>query len=277
MFFVFSKALGFFTQASNLILLLGLIGWAMVLIRWRRTGTVIVSASLVLLALCGLSPLGDALLLPLSERFAPWRDEGRAPTGIIVLGGSISPEISAARGMPELNASAERLTIVAQLARKYPDAKIVFSGGNNAIAASALSEAAVAGSLFESFAIAPERIVLERRSRTTAENASDTRALVQPKDGEVWLLVTSAFHMPRSIGVFRAAGFDVEAYPVDFRTTGWRDALIPFDRVSDGLLRTDTALHEWIGLVAYRLAGRTHELFPGPLNRDGAGPPDRRP
>jgi uncharacterized SAM-binding protein YcdF (DUF218 family) len=106
--------------------------------------------------------------------------------------------------------------------------------------------------------------VLEEASRTTAENATRLRAMLAPKPGERWLLVTSAFHMPRAIGAFRKAGFDVEAYPVDWRTRGWVDARVPFDRLSSGLARTDVALHEWGGLVIYWLTGRSSDLFPAP-------------
>lgn len=186
------------------------------------------------------------------------------PIGVVVLGGSISPENSTLRGTAELNASSERLTIVGELARRFPNTRIVFSGGNNNLIENGLSEADVAGRLFESFGVARERIVLEKRSRTTAENASDTRDLVQPKPGEVWLLVTSAYHMPRSIGVFRKLGFAVE--PI--RSIGARAAgsmpPFPSSRISEGLTRADTAIHEWIGLVAYRLSGRIDECLPGP-------------
>ena len=106
--------------------------------------------------------------------------------------------------------------------------------------------------------------MLEISSRTTDENARFTRKLVSPKPGERWLLVTSAHHMPRSVGVFRKAGFDVEPYPVDWRTRGWIDASMPFDRLSGGLACADAAVHEWVGLVAYWLAGRSDALFPGP-------------
>jgi uncharacterized SAM-binding protein YcdF (DUF218 family) len=118
--------------------------------------------------------------------------------------------------------------------------------------------------LFESFGIAKSRIILESKSRDTDENARFTRELLLPKPGERWLLVTSAHHMPRSVGVFRAAGFPVEAYPVDFRTRGVVDLLRPFSNVGDGLRRTDTAAREWVGLVAYWATGRSAELFPGP-------------
>ncbi len=88
--------------------------------------------------------------------------------------------------------------------------------------------------------------------------------MLKPVPGQRFLLVTSSFHMPRSIGAFRRAGFEVEAYPVDWRTRGWRDATQPFDRVSSGLSRADVAIHEWTGLVVYWLTGRSSELFPGP-------------
>ena len=90
------------------------------------------------------------------------------------------------------------------------------------------------------------------------------RIVAAPKSGERWLLVTSGYHMPRSIGAFRKAGFDVEAYPVDYRTGGPGDLLVPFGDVSGGLSRTDTAAREWIGLLMYRLSGQSSALFPGP-------------
>jgi uncharacterized SAM-binding protein YcdF (DUF218 family) len=109
------------------------------------------------------------------------------------------------------------------------------------------------------------RLTLESRSRNTIENAVYSKASAQPKPGERWLLVTSALHMPRAMGAFRQAGFAVEAYPVDYQTNGWRDMLDVIGGVSRGLARTDDALHEWIGLIAYRVTGKTSELLPGPL------------
>jgi uncharacterized SAM-binding protein YcdF (DUF218 family) len=118
--------------------------------------------------------------------------------------------------------------------------------------------------ILESLGIAKQRLIVERNSRNTWENAVFTRELVQPKPGERWLLVTSAYHMPRSMGIFRKAGFRVEAYPVDWRMGG-REDLFAFTNVgADGLGRTEVAMREWIGLVAYRLMGRTGELLPGP-------------
>jgi len=79
--------------------------------------------------------------------------------------------------------------------------------------------------VFESFGIAKDRLMMERRSLNTRENAEFTKAMVSPKSGERWLLVTSAHHMPRSVGIFRRVGFEVEPYPVDWRTGGRSDLL----------------------------------------------------
>jgi uncharacterized SAM-binding protein YcdF (DUF218 family) len=264
MFFALSKILGFFAIPSNLIALVGLAGIVLLAAKRRRSAVSLLVMSVLLLAIAGFSPLANVLLLGLSERFPPWQGGGRDPDGVIVLGGAIEPETSQARHAVELNSAAERMVAMLELARRYPAARIVFSGGSANLFATPVAEAPVAGRLLQQFGVAPDRIVLEEHSRSTAENAAFLRAMLQPKAGERWLLVTSAYHMPRAIGTFRNAGFDVEAYPVDWRTRGWADAAVPFDRLSVGLARTDIAVHEWSGLMAYWLTGRSATLFPAP-------------
>ncbi len=264
MFFVLSKVLGFFALPSNLIVVVGLLGLALMATRLRRTGQALATASLVLLAVVGLSPLGNVLMLPLEERFPAWDPAEGAPDGIIVLGGSIDPEVSQAHGTPALNESAERLTAAVALARRYPTARLVFSGGDASLLFRHASEADFALAFFEDLGVPRERVLLEGRARNTVENAAFTKQLVKPQPGERWLLVTSGYHMPRAIGAFRAAAFPVEAYPVDWRTRGGTGTALTFLSVADGLKRTDTALREWVGLAAYRLSGRISELFPGP-------------
>jgi uncharacterized SAM-binding protein YcdF (DUF218 family) len=263
MFFVLSKTLGFFVMPSNLLMAAGLVGLVLLLTRFRRLASWLIVTSLVLIALAGYSPLGHILILPLEDRFPPWNPAQGPPDGIVVLGGAIAPAISLARGVVALNGSAERITAAAELARRYPNARIIFSGGTAALFQGAL-EAPLAVKEFEALGVAHERITAEEQSRNTIENAVFSRLLAQPKPGEHWLLVTSAFHMPRAIAAFRAAGFPVEAYPVDWRTRGPIDAAAPFVSFTDGLRMTDLALHEWLGLLVYRLTGRTTELFPVP-------------
>jgi uncharacterized SAM-binding protein YcdF (DUF218 family) len=261
MFFTASKILGFFALPSNLMMVTGLTGAALLFTRRWRLGQGLVVASLLVLAVAGWSPLGNWLMLMLEDRFPAWDASGGPPGGIIILGGALSPDVSAARQDPALNESAERLTAAAELARRYPAARIVFTGGSGRLLGGA-AEADFVLPLLESFGIARERVMLESRSRNTVENARFTRELVQPKEGERWLLVTSAYHMPRSIGAFRGEGFAVEAYPVDWRTRGRADALTPFAALSAGLARTDTAVREWAGLFTYWLTGRSAELLP---------------
>jgi uncharacterized SAM-binding protein YcdF (DUF218 family) len=264
MFFILAKILGFFAVPSNILVSLGLAGILLMATRFARAGRRLAVSSMILIALFGLSPLGNAIILPLEERFPPWDASRGAPTGIVVLGGALDTVVSPARGEVALNEAAERMTAVAELARRFPDARIVFTGGSGRIIYDGAPEADLAARLFESFGIAKQRILLEDKSRDTDENARYTRDLVQPKPSERWMIVTSAHHMPRSVGVFRAAGFPVEAFPVDYRTRGAIDLLRPFATLGDGLRRTDTATREWVGLVMYRLAGRSEELFPAP-------------
>jgi uncharacterized SAM-binding protein YcdF (DUF218 family) len=264
MFFVLSKVLGFFAVPSNLFALLAIAGIGLLSAGWRRLGLWVSATSVVLIALFGLSPAANILLLPLTERFPAWDERNGAPDGIIVLGGAINPNISAARGITELDSAGERAIAMLMLAHRFPTVRIVYSGGSANLLSEAVSEAPYAKKLLEQLGMSGDRFLFESASRTTYENAIYSRDLVQPKPGERWLLVTSASHMPRAIGTFRKVGFEVEAFPVDWRTSGWDDALLPFRRVSAGLARTDTAMREWNGLVVYWLTGRSSELFPGP-------------
>jgi uncharacterized SAM-binding protein YcdF (DUF218 family) len=264
MFFAITKILGFFAIPSNLVMSVGILGLVLLPTRFARAGRRLAFASLIVLAILGLSPLGNMLILPLEDRFPPWNAAQGAPAGIIVLGGAIAPDVSSARAHVALNESAERLTVAAELALRYSHARIVFSGGSGALIFGEGTEAEFAARVFESFGIPRGRVMLEDRSRNTLENAILSKDLARPQPGERWLLVTSAYHMPRAIGIFRRAGFDVEPYPVDWRTGGNGDALRPFPTVGDGLKRTDTAVREWVGLLVYWLMGMSSALFPAP-------------
>jgi uncharacterized SAM-binding protein YcdF (DUF218 family) len=264
-FFLLSKTLGFMLLPANFLIGAGVLGAVLLATRWACLGRRLLIVAVLLLAICGFSPLGNWLLYPLEQRFPPWDAARGVPDGIIVLGGSIDPELSAAHGRAALTHAADRLIAAAALARRYPNVRIVFSGGNaNLVSDDTAKEADYALSLFESLGIPRERLTMERRSRNTQENAEFSKLLVHPKDGERWLLVTSAYHMPRSVGLFRKAGFAVEPYPVDWRV-GEASDLLKFTPVAvDGLERTDIAMREWIGLTAYWASGKIDRWFPGP-------------
>src|SRR5437660_4966473 len=178
MFFVLSKVLGFFAIPSNLMLVLALLGAALARTRFARAGWRLTVGSLLVLAVSGLSPLGNALMLPLEQRFPPWDAARGPPDGIVVLGGSISPEVSAARDVVALNEAAERVTVAVELARRYPAARVVFSGGNGALIYDEGAEAPFALRMLEGLGIARARVLLEDRSRNTVENAIFSKALI---------------------------------------------------------------------------------------------------
>jgi uncharacterized SAM-binding protein YcdF (DUF218 family) len=264
LFFILSKTLGAMLLPTNLLIAVGVVGAILLLTRFASLGRKLVIASVLLLVVCGLSPLGTLLLYPLEQRFPPWDSARGAPDGIIVLGASIEADLSAAHGTPVVRGAPDRIISAAALALRYPNARVVFSGGSANVISNDAREADFAGAIFESLGVAKSRLIMERRSRNTVENAEFSKALVAPKDGERWLLVTSAFHMPRSVGLFRKAGFAVEPYPVDWRVGD----LLSFTNVAtDGLGRTDLAVREWMGLIAYRATGKIDDLLPGPAPR----------
>ena len=264
MFFFLSKTIGAMLLPTNFLIGIGLLGALLLATRWARLGRQLMVAAVVLLAICGFSPLGNWLLYPLESRFPPWDPAQGAPDGIIVLGGSIDADISAAHGVAVVRNAADRILAAAALAHRYPNARVIFSGGSANLISNDAREADYAGALLESLGVPKARLMMERRSRNTRENAEFSKAMAAPKGGERWLLVTSAYHMPRAIGLFRKAGFVVEPYPVDWRVSG-HDNLFNVD-AHDGLLRTDIALREWLGLLAYRVSGSIDELLPGPVN-----------
>ena len=266
MFFVLSKTLGLMLLPTNFLIGVGVLGAVLLATRFAFLGRKLVVASVLLLAICGFSPLGKLLLYPLESRFPPWDAARGAPDGIIVLGGSIDADLSAVHGVAVTIGGADRLIAAAALANRYPNTRIIYSGGSANLISNDAREADFASAVFESLGTSNARLTMERRSRNTEENAEFSKTLAAPKNGERWLLVTSAYHMPRSVGLFRRAGFSVETYPVDWRV-GERADLLTFSTIAlDGLERTDVAMREWMGLVAYWVTGKIDRLLPGPTS-----------
>lgn len=264
MFFPVSKVFWLAAEPVQLLVLLALVGVGLGLTRYARAGRRLMVGAILGLALCLLSPLGALLLRPLETRFPAPGANLPDPAGIIVLGGAISLTRTAASGQVVLTSDANRLTSGAELARRYPRARLVFTGGSGDLFRTELSEASAARHLWRALGVPEEQMLFESRSRNTWENALFTRDLVDPKPGETWLLVTSAWHMPRSVGIFRRVGFPVVPYPVAQRTLGGGLDLVPQSHIVDRLFMLDMAIREWIGLLAYRLTGKTDELLPGP-------------
>lgn len=257
--FVLSKIAWAVAMPGNLLLLLLLAGLAALLAGWRELGLAVAGfAALALLAIAIL-PIGAWLARPLEDRHPQPDLAGRRIDGIVVLGGASLPALTADREAPQINMAAERLIAFVSLARRYPEAKLVFTGGQGTLAQAPLSEADVARRVFAELGLAPERVIFEGKSRNTYENALLARPLAQPQPGETWLLVTSALHMPRAVQVFAAQGWQVLPYPVDYLTLSRTEG--PFAEwgfdLAGHLVLANAAIREWIGLAAYRLLGRT--------------------
>lgn len=257
MFFYVSKFVWFLLQPSTFLIFVFFIGFIFYRIGRKRLGMRILIAAVVIYTIAGLSPLANALMVSLEYRY-PKAELGNSGDvdGIIVLGGVIDALVSGSHDEIALNEAAERLTEASALAYRFPKARIVISGGDGALIYSSSDEASIAKRFFTRIGIDPARIVLETESRNTWQNALFTKKLLNPKPGERWLLVTSAFHMRRAMGCFRAAEFDVLPWPVDFRTRGTEDLLRFSPRPSTAWRRIDLASKEWIGLLAYYLTGR---------------------
>jgi uncharacterized SAM-binding protein YcdF (DUF218 family) len=264
MFFIASKIFWFVAEPVSLAIIVGIFGVLLGFTRFARAGRALMAGAIIALAVGLFTPLGTLLLRPLEGRYPPPPANIPAPAGIVVLGGAMDAEKLEARGQVSLTADAARMTTGVEMARRYPTARLVFTGGSGAVLGEGPPEAIGARKLWLSLGVPAERMTFESKSRNTWENAVFTRDLVKPKPGEAWLLVTSAWHMPRSVGIFRHLGFDVIPYPVAYRTFGdERDFLLPTS-VTERVFMLDFGVREWVGLLAYRLAGKTDALFPAP-------------
>jgi len=256
-----TKLLWPFVSPATLILTLLLLGGAGCLWRWTRpVARWLLGGALFALLLVAVFPPAYWALRPL-EAFFPNTALPERVDGIIVLGGAEQPRLTQARGQPHLSGGAERLLAFAELARRYPQARLVYTGGGVPLAPGDMPEAVVAEAAMVQMGMDMARVEFERAARNTVENARLSRALVRPKPDEVWLLVTSAWHMPRSVSCFQAEDWPVLPYAVDYATMGEAEPWLSFSPLS-GLVSLNLATHEWLGLVLYRLVGHTRSLLP---------------
>ncbi len=263
--FVLSKLIWIVLQPGN-VFIAALIGSvAMLWTGWRRAGRLILSFLLVAGVAIAILPIGTWLITPLEDRFPAAEPPARVD-GIIVLGGALNPSITRARGQPTVNGNTERLLAFVELAGRYPEARLVFTGGSGSIFQQEFKEADVARQVFRQVGLDLDRVVFERASRNTYENATLSRDMVRPGPDEVWLLVTSARHMPRAWGAFEKANWPTIPYPVDYTTKGgYRFALgLNFGA---GLNSLSSGLRGWIGLMYYYVTGRIENPFPAPPPR----------
>jgi uncharacterized SAM-binding protein YcdF (DUF218 family) len=258
-----SKLLGLLTTTGSLLMLALLAGTFLLWSRRWRLGRVLLSAIVLGLAALIFLPIQPAITGMLENRFQKEPPLPDHIDGIIVLGGMVRPETSRARGRLTLNDAAERLFEGAHLAHLHPEAKVLFTGGSPDPWDQEAREADFAGKALIEMGVDPARLIIEDRSRNTYENAVFSLPLAPDGGKGTWILVTSAIHLPRSVGVFRKAGWNIIPWPCNYLTGGepeWTNEDVAISRLYF-LSRTG---HELVGMLYYRLRGWSDELFPSP-------------
>ncbi len=263
MFAYLTRIVWLLAQPTSVILLLGLAGLALLVLRRRRAAFAALALSTVLLVTFAYTTIGYVLVTPLESRFARPAEPAHID-GVVVLGGGMDGEVNTVRGGFELARSGDRMLEALRLALAHPEARIVIAAGAAALAADQEPEALAARRLFVAFGIDPARIVLDDKSRNTEENAVFANDLAGAQAGQSWLLVTSAFHMPRAVALFRRTGFAVIPWPADYLASGTEGLGLKFDQAPETMAVTTIALREWLALAGYRLTGRIDEWLPGP-------------
>lgn len=203
----------------------------------------------------GLSSVSVMIFSGLENRFPQIQHIPPETKGMILLGGSFDEYTSLARKETAYNLTAGKFIRFVELALENPGLQLIFTGNP--------FEAETAKKGFKALGLNPDRVVFEGMSKSTIENAAKTLELLKNNEGETWVLVTSAYHMPRSVGLFRKGGIKLIPYPVDYHTTG-TDEWLPYIGLTVGLDAWSAASREWLGMFANYLTGRSDELYPGP-------------
>ncbi|MBT3358474.1 MAG: YdcF family protein [Rhodospirillales bacterium] len=263
MFFTLSKVLWWIAAPGNALLLLLCVGVILLFSPWRRAGRRLTALATVLAVIVSTVPVGSWMMTELENRFPVASELPERIDGIVSLGGIVNQFVTKARGQVAVGEAVERLTALADMGRKYPEARLVFSGGSGSLFHTDVKEADVLTPFLKQIGLNPARVTFDNRARNTFENAQLVRELVHPRPGENWILITSAFHMPRAVGSFRQTGWQVIPYPVDFHTTGDGNYGF-FPNFAGRLNGLELALHEWLGLIFYWLTDKTDALFPAP-------------
>ena len=253
MFFIVSKIFWMLVAPSHWLGLVVLAGALCLFLGRLRAARILAVAAVALLVVAGMLPLSGYLIRAIENEY-PRTAWPAHVDGILILGGGYNTWVLRTRHAPATNGTAYRLTEAYAAARHYPQARVVFSGGSGILGGADWSEAESARYVLTGMGLEPSRLVLEPHSRNTDENIRFSKELVKPKPGETWLLVTSAVHMPRAMAIARRNGWPMLAWPSDY-ITGPQIGGVGFN-IGGNLALTDFAVHEAIGIIAYRLTGK---------------------
>lgn len=262
--FVFTKLVWIVFQPLTLAFLFLLIGFALALSGWRRSGLGASFAALLILFIAMFTSTGPLLIQNLDERFPRPSGDPASLQCMIVLGGAFDTDVTTFRGGYDVNGAGDRFIEALRLAEKYPTSKILVSGGDGSLDGHYEGDAVIAERFFSAFGVDRNRLIEDKTSRNTIENASNTKELLEKNGLSHCLLITSGFHMPRSVGIFRKQGIDIVPWVVDYRSTGHERLRLDFTQPSLNTHQLSTAVREWMGLIGYYALGRTSALYPKP-------------
>ncbi len=260
-FFWLSKLVWLLVSPSSVLVLLMLGGWILLLTNRYGPAKKCFSLLAVLMLAITTLPIGKWMLLPLELRFVTNPKLPEKVDGIVVLSGSEKALLSNYWQQEEFGGSAERNLAFMELARRYPQAKLVYTGGTGSLTNQQFKEADVAKSLYQRQGLDVSKILFETQARNTAENAKLSHQMINPRKGENWILITTAWHMPRSIGLFCQQQWPMLPYPVDHWTLPSGAFQLSW-AFSEHLSNVNMATKEWLGLLAYYVTGKTPSLLP---------------
>ena len=261
LFFFVSKIIWIIVSPDSLLLILIIFSLVLLYLDKQKQAKILLSIASGLLLLISFFPIGEWLLYPLETRFQTNPVLPDKVAGIVVLSGSENTVLSPQWQQVELGDATERDLMFLTLGRKYPEAKLLFTGGSGSLLEQKDKAADIAKKLFKQLNFDVTRIIFEKESRNTYENAIYSKKIVEPVKNENWILITTGWHMPRSVGIFCKAEWPVIPYPVDHQTNKDNLFRISFN-LSNNLRMLKIAIKEWLGLFAYYLSGKTTSFFP---------------
>ncbi|MBV8060306.1 MAG: YdcF family protein [Alphaproteobacteria bacterium] len=205
-------------------------------------------------------PVGDWALVPLENAVRTQLPDH--VDGIIIIGGDEDARVTQAHEMPAMLDSARRYVGFVKLAKEFPQARLFYSGGQGSLTPlRTMKEADIAKLQITELGIAPDRVIYEGNSRTTYENAALSAAIAGDDIKKNWVLVTSAYHMPRALLTFRQQGWNITGYPVGYFAEGTIGLRLA-KGFTHNLYELQLALHEYIGLFWYWLMQYSGALWP---------------
>lgn len=261
LFFYISKLIWLLVSPDSLFLILVIFSLILLYVGKQQLAKIVLTLTIGLLLIIAFFPVGEWLLYPLESRFQTNPTLPNKIDGIIVLSGAEDTERSILWDQVELGGAAERDLMFISLARQYPKAKLIFTGGIGSLTQQEYKGADVAKKLFQQQGLDTNKIIFERESRNTYENVIFSKKIIKPIQNKNWILITTSWHMPRSVGIFCKVGWPVIPYPVDHQTK--KDHLYRVDfNLAKNLKVLKTGIKEWMGLFAYYLAGKTTSVLP---------------